>query len=230
MVVPSVMVRFYEELNDYLPEDKKKCSFACRFEGAVTAARLLRALGVPIAEVDLILRQGEPMSPGQAVCDEDRISVYPVFESFDIKGTSRMRAEPLRTPRFVVGAGLERLAGYLRLLGFDTIHGANGPPEGATAVAEAEGRILLTRNSVPAPSSRAFLVCDLKPRRQVAAVLGRFDLYRLIAPPGRCPRCNMNLSRDGDMLCCAACRWIDHDGSHVRRMRRLTDHLTRRCT
>jgi uncharacterized protein len=78
-----VHLRFYEELNDFLPEDKKKRTIVCRLEGEVTVKQLLQALGVPLSEVDLILCNSESVSPLHPVCDGDRISVYPVFESFD---------------------------------------------------------------------------------------------------------------------------------------------------
>jgi uncharacterized protein with PIN domain len=222
-----VLLRFYEELNDYLPEDKKKCDFAVCFDGEVTVARLLFAVGVPVSKVDLILCAGESVSPGYIVRDGDRIGIYPVFESLDVKGIARVREEPLREPRFVVGPGLERLAAYLRMLGFDTRTGTGPEPQAAAVTAEAERRILLTRDCIPGQSSRAFRVRGIRPRRQAAEVLVRLDLYRLITPLSRCPRCNVKLSRAGGLLRCEACGRIDRDGSHLRRMRWLVGHLSR---
>lgn len=182
-------LRFYEELNDYLPDDKKKCPWACRFEGEVSIAILVRATGVSIDEVDLILRNGESVNPSDAVRDGDRISMYPVFESLDIKNATRVREEPLRRPCFVAGPGLERLASHLGNLGFDVRYGSELSVQDLVNAAETEKRIFLSRAGCPAPAvSRAYCVRSRNPRRQVEEVLARFDLHRLIAPSNPHPR------------------------------------------
>jgi uncharacterized protein with PIN domain len=221
-------LRFYEELNDYLPEDRKKRSFVCRFEGEVTLAILLRAIGVPLPEVDLLLCEGEPVSPSHVVHDGDRISIYPVFESLDIAGTTRVREEPLRQPCFVAGPGLERLAGYLRVLGFDTRLSLGRSADECIRMAEAEGRILLTRTrGLQRNASRVCQVGSKKPRRQAAEVLARLDLYRLIAPLGRCPRCNAKLAETGCFIRCDACGMTRQREIQLRRMKRLISRLSR---
>lgn len=225
-------LRFYEELNDFLPDDKKKRAFPCRFVGEVTVAMLLQAIGVPFSEVDLILRHGESVHPAQAVRDGDRISFYPVFESFDIHGTTTTREEPLRRPCFVAVPGLERLAAYLRMLGFDTRSGTGLGPDEIAAATEAERRILLTCDDVfPQPVSRIFRVRAAKPRDQAAEVLARLDLYRLAKTLYRCSRCNERLTRDGDSWRCEACGMTYCNGVHLRRTLWLIDRLTGRgCT
>jgi hypothetical protein len=181
----QVWLRFYEELNDYLPDDKKKRPWACRFEGEMSIAILSRATGVPIGEVDLILRNGESVSPSDAVRDNDRVSMYPVFESLDIKNATRVREEPLRRPCFVAGPGLERLASHLCTLGFDVRYGSELSVQNLVAAAETEKRIFLSRAGCPAPTvSRAYWVHSRSPRRQVEEVLARFDLHRLITSWG----------------------------------------------
>jgi hypothetical protein len=173
-------LRFYEELNDYLPDDKKKRPWACRFEGEVSIAILVSATGVPIGEVDLILRNGESANPSNAVRDDDRISIYPVFESLDIKNVTRVRVEPLRRPCFVAGPGLERLASHLCNLGFDVRYGSGLSVQDLINVAETEKRIFLCRAGCPAPLvSRAYCVRGRNPRRQVEEVFARLDLHRL---------------------------------------------------
>ena len=182
-------LRFYEELNDYLPDDKKKRPWACRFEGEVSIAILLRATGVSIDEVDLILRNGESINPSDAVSGGDRISMYPVFELLDIKNATRVREEPLRRPCFLAGPGLERLASHLCNLGFDVRDGSKLSVQDLVKAAETEKRIFLTRADCPAPAvSRAYCVRSRNPRLQVEEVLARFDLHRLITssrPPPR---------------------------------------------
>jgi len=177
--------RFYEELNGYLPADKKKRTWTCRFRGELSIEVLLRATGVPIDEIDLILRNGESISPADVVRHDDRISVYPVFESLDIKNVTRVREEPLRRPCFVAGPELERLARHLCRLGFDVRCGSELSAQDLLKEAETEKRIYLRRAGSPAPAvSRAYCVHSRNPRRQVEEVLARFDLHRLITSPG----------------------------------------------
>lgn len=220
-------LRFYEELNDYLPDDKKKRSFVCRFEGEVTLAILLRAAGVPLSEVDLLLCEGESVSPARVLRDGDHISIYPVFESLDIAGTARVREEPLRRPCFVAGPGLERLAGYLRMLGFDTRLSLGRSPDDCVRMAEAERRILLTRNYGPqCNASHVYRVSSDKPRQQAAEVLARLDLCRLIAPLGRCPRCNAKLAETGCFIRCDACGMTRQRETQLRHLKWLIRRLS----
>jgi uncharacterized protein len=220
--------RFYEELNDSLPADKRKRTFGCCFLGEVTAAQLIGAVGVPLGGIDLLLIDGAPARPEQVVRDGDRISCYPVFESLDIHAVSLVRAEPLRRPRFLLDSGLMRLVAYLRLLGFDACGVEGCGTEEAARRAEAEGRILLSRKPIPAsPVGRFYRVRSCKPRRQVAEVLARLDLHRLVRPMSRCPRCNGELKRAGAALSCAGCHRTYRDGIHLKRLLWLINVVSR---
>jgi len=101
---------------------------------------------VPHVEVDLILVNGQSVDFGYRVQDGDRISVYPVFEAFDIAGLTRLRPEPLRDPRFVLDVHLGRLTAYLRMLGFDTLYQNQWADERLAEISQIEHRILLTRD------------------------------------------------------------------------------------
>jgi uncharacterized protein len=50
--------RFYEELNDVLPAEHRKQSFAYAFRGSSAIKDAIEAIGVPHTEVDLILVNG----------------------------------------------------------------------------------------------------------------------------------------------------------------------------
>ena len=47
--------RFYEELNDFLPSEKRKKLFSYEFNGNPSVKDAIEAMGVPHVEVDLIL-------------------------------------------------------------------------------------------------------------------------------------------------------------------------------
>jgi hypothetical protein len=89
------------------------------YQGA-TVGIAVESLGVPTNQVDMVLVNGESTELGRELHDGDHLSVYPVFESFDIANVTKVRDRPLRTPRFVLDVHLRKLAHYLRMLGFDS--------------------------------------------------------------------------------------------------------------
>jgi uncharacterized protein with PIN domain len=191
--VNSCLIRFYAELNDFLPREKRQAAFKHFFFGRPAVKDLIESLGVPHTEVDLVLINGESVEFSRRVRDGDRISVYPVFESIDISPVARVRPEPLREVRFVLDTHLGKLATYLRMLGFDALYRNNFSDEALTEVSVKERRILLTRDRGLLKRGRithGYFVRNTDLRAQLTEVLRRFDLYRLIRPFCRCLRCN----------------------------------------
>lgn len=188
-----VVVRFYEELNDFLPRDRRKRDLEIASRGRRSVKDLIESLGVPHVEVDLILVNGESVGFDRIVADGDRISVYPVFERLDIASVTRLRPAPLRTPRFVLDVHLRKLARRLRLLGFDVDYHPDRDDAELAAVAEAEERILLSRDRrlmMRKNVSRGLWVRATDPVLQVDEVLDRLDLRALCRPFTRCIACN----------------------------------------
>jgi sulfur carrier protein ThiS len=91
----TVSFRLYEELNEYVPPEKRKVPFGVSFKAPSTIKDAIRSLGIPPDEVDLVLVNGESVPFGHIINDGDMISIYPIFESFDISGVTRLRDEPL---------------------------------------------------------------------------------------------------------------------------------------
>jgi hypothetical protein len=170
--------RFYEELNDHLPLGRRKRSFAHHFSGRTPVAELIRALGVPLLEVELILVNGESVGGDHLVSDGDRISVYPVFEAFDVTPLVRLRPGPLRRVRFEVDADLGSLGRLLHRLGFDTVPSGDTRESGALT-ASREGRILLTRKTSRLQEhgvTHSLLVRASDPQEQLDEVIERLHL------------------------------------------------------
>jgi hypothetical protein len=168
----KIFLRFYEELNDYLPLEWRKRDFNYSLSRKVSLHQILNTLGVPASEVELILVNGSSVELSHCPRPCDRISIYPVFESFDVKPVLRIRDEPLRQLRFLVDPGLQRLAFYLHMFGYDARVGSP-----ASAVRD-EAQIILTGNSALQNSglSRVYVVRKKKPWEQLKEVLSRFDL------------------------------------------------------
>lgn len=148
---------------------------------------------MPHTEVDLILVNGCSVAFGYQVGDGDRVSVYPVFEALDISAVTAVRPQPLRLVRFAVDVHLGRLAGYLRLAGFDTLYRNDWDDRDLAETAVRERRILLTRDRgllMRAIVTHGHLVHENRPRAQLGEVLERFDLWGALQPFTRCSVCN----------------------------------------
>ncbi|MDZ7729239.1 MAG: Mut7-C RNAse domain-containing protein [Dehalococcoidia bacterium] len=187
-----VTVRCYAELNDFLPLASRGVDIECAVD-RTSVKDLVERLGVPHTEVDLLLVNGEPVSFDRIVHDGDRVSAYPVFESFDITGVSLVRPQPLRDLRFVADGHLGKLARLLRFLGLDTKYEAAPGDDELAAIAAAEQRVLLTRDRgllKRAAVERGYCVRSDDPESQLAEVIQRFDLASLARPFSRCPACN----------------------------------------
>lgn len=91
----SAEFRFYEELNDHLPPHRCKHAFTVEFQGRPAVGDLVAAFGVPLAEVDLLLVDGESCDFGRRLRGGERVAVYPVFERFDITPLVRLPGRPL---------------------------------------------------------------------------------------------------------------------------------------
>ena len=91
--------RFYEELNNYLPEKVRKVEFIHSFTKPTSIQHAITFLHVPWEEVDLILVNGLPVDFSYMLKDNDRVSVYPIFETFDISGVTHVRDKPLKEMR-----------------------------------------------------------------------------------------------------------------------------------
>lgn len=141
-----VYLRFYEELNNFLPRDLRKRRFGKRLNFSMPVKELIENCYVPPSEVDLILVNGQSVNFDYRVCDRDSISIYPVFESLDISGVTGLPERPLRNLRFVADSRLMGLTRKLRALGFDVAYDNQATDQQLIRKMVDEHRVLLTRN------------------------------------------------------------------------------------
>lgn len=187
------LIRFYEELNDFLPPSRRCQDFSHSFGGKPGIKDVIEALGAPHTEVDLILVNGKPVDFSYHLQDGDRVAVYPVFESFEIAGLSPLRDRPLRDPRFILDVHLGRLARRLRLLGFDSLYENDYEDQQMIDLALTEKRIILTRDRLLLKHSRVergYWVRSTEITGQVREILERFQLHKLATPFRCCSVCN----------------------------------------
>ena len=243
----SVTIRFYEELNDFLPKEKKKARFGYEFFGRESVKDLIEAIGVPHTEVDMILINGKSVDFSYLVNDKDDISVYPVFESFDIKDVQHLRPKPLRNPKFILDVHLGKLARYMRMLGFDTLYENDLDDESIVNLSLIEKRTILTRDVgllKRKTITHGYYIRNTKTDQQIEEVVNRFQLEKLIKEFSRCIDCNGILTfvskekvidkippkvkiHYTEFFICTECSKIYWHGSHIEGMSKVVNKFKR---
>ncbi|MBN1416623.1 MAG: Mut7-C ubiquitin/RNAse domain-containing protein [Bacteroidales bacterium] len=233
-----VTFRFYEELNQFLSKKYRKKEFEFSYMGRPSVKDAIESLGVPHTEVDMILVNGNPVDFSYRLKNNDRVAVYPVFESLDISGLQYLRKQALRNPRFVLDVHLGKLVRYLRLAGFDCFYDKSLSDAEIIRISLDEKRIILTRDKGILKNGKVshgmFVQAD-DPREQFTEVTKRLQLNHLFKPFSRCTVCNEPIVKvDKDTLLdqlepltkkhytvfyqCTGCKRIYWEGSHFTRM------------
>jgi uncharacterized protein with PIN domain len=230
--------RFYAELNDHLPLHEQYCLIEKQFFVSASVKDMIESSGVPHTEVDLVLVNGESTVFTRLVNNGDRVAVYFVFESMDITPVLRLRPQPPRVPKFVLDVHLGKLAGYLRMLGFDAIYSNTFTDQELVRLSSEQKRVLLTRDRGVLKHSavtHGYWLRETNSRRQAVEVIRRFDLVRKIQPFARCMTCNHTLERSSkNDVCgriservfercdrfqlCRACGRVYWEGTHFEKM------------
>ena len=185
--------RFYEELNDFLPSEKRKRLFSYAFNGNPSVKDAIEAMGVPHVEVDLILVNSLPLDFSYKLKNADSVSVYPVFESFDIASVTHLREKPLRDLKFVADVHLGKLTKYLRLCGFDTYYRTDFSDKEIINLAISDKRVILTRDRGLLKNKKVthgYWIRSIYYCEQLKDVILYFDLKNQITLFTRCMECN----------------------------------------
>lgn len=246
-VMTEAYFRFYAELNDFLLPVRRNRDFFYQGRKGETVKHAIEACGVPHAEVELILVNGESVGFDHYLKEGDRISVYPQFETLDISPLLKVRDQPIRNPRFIADVQLGGLAKYLRMLGFDVLYSQTYTDEQIAGISSRERRIVLTRDRdllMHRIITHGRFIRASRVRNQLIEIVEYLDLFRHILPFSRCMECNTRLvsvSKEdiGDRLPsgtqsyytqfaqCPLCDRIYWKGSHYRRMKRFIAEIFR---
>jgi uncharacterized protein with PIN domain len=221
--------RFYEELNDFLPLDKKKVAFIHSFSGTPTIKDSIEAIGIPHVEVNLILVNKQVVDFNYRLKNNDIVSVYPVLK-IQKKGAKEIK--------FILDVHLGKLAKYLRMCGFDALYQNDYDDKKIIEISLEEERIILTRDigllKVKSVSN-GYFIRNQDSKAQFTEVLKHFDLYDTINPFIRCIKCNgklekiekekiiqqlepLTLKYFDKFFRCTHCQSIFWEGSHFDRM------------
>lgn len=204
---------------------------------------MIESLGVPHSEIDLILVNGKSVDFLYIVNDNDDISVYPVFESFDISNLTHLRPKPLREPKFILDVHLGQLARYLRMLGIDSLYENDYTKDELVKLSLEQRRAILTRDRNLLKRNditHGYWVRHEDPREQVQEVIERFHLENEIKEFSRCMECNALLESiekenileripekvkqfQNEFFQCPNCGKIYWKGSHYDKMKGLIE-------
>jgi hypothetical protein len=188
--------RFYEELNDFLPNNRKKVDFEAGFNKKKSIKDIIEEFGVPSTNVDLILINGKSVDFNYIFQDGDRVSVYPVFESFNIQNVTSLRRFPLRRIRFIADIHLKDIVKPMRMLGFDIDFNGSYTTQDIVEKSIWEKRIILTKRKELLKSKSITHGMLIRPGtvvEQVAYIMDNLDINDRIKPFSRCLGCNDSL-------------------------------------
>ncbi len=240
-----IKIRFYEELNDFLPAEKRKIRFEVNLPGRVSIKDFIESLGVPHTEIDLILVNGSSVNFNYILKEGDDISVYPEFESMDIADLQRLRPEPLRQPKFILDVHLGKLAKFMRILGYDTLYEMDYEDDQIVEISLEQKRTILTRDLgilKRGVVTHGYFVRNTEPEKQIVEILNRFQLENRIEMFSRCLECNSEIreiekskiverippkvaNHYDQFYYCDKCDKIYWKGSHYEKMRSVVSSL-----
>jgi hypothetical protein len=243
--MPKGTFRLYEELNDFLPYHRRKTEFEVPFKGKRSVKDIIEALGVPHTEIDLILVNGKSVDFKYIIRDGDRISVYPVFESFNIKDVTRLRKIPLRRNKFIADTSLEDIVKYMRVLGFDVFYDPLLTSREIIEISNAENRIILTRSRKLLKFKEVTHGIFIRPGtipKQIKRIIDCLDIKDNIKPFSICLHCNIPLksiqkekildrippkTREfcDEYVQCPSCGKIYWKGTHFKNMKKVVRQI-----
>ncbi len=242
----QITLRFYEELNDFLPKDKEKKRFIHTFIDRASVKDLIESFGIPHTEVDMILVNGKSVSFKYLINDADDISIYPVFESMDIANIQHLRCKPLRKPKFICDVHLGKLVRNMRMLGLDVYYKNDLGDNQIVKISLSEKRTILTRDVGILKRSEVthgYFVRETNPEKQFDEILKRFDLKNQLMPFSRCLDCGEKLTKinknkvisilpekvktsQNKFYYCNNCKKVYWQGSHYNNMKAfISKHL-----
>lgn len=244
----TIYLRFYEELNDFLPDNKQKITFTHQVPVRNSIKDVIEALGIPRTEVDLILVNGNSVNFSYQVQNNDAISVYPTFEGLNIQSVTHLREKPLRNIRFILDVHLGKLARLLRLFGFDCDYQRYRKDQDIISESITKKRVVLTRDIGLLKNKKithGYWLRNTDPFKQLEEILLRFDLAKECKPFSRCLLCNgllkpiekAEVEEQLDPLtrqyyqlfwCCIGCEKLYWQGSHYQKLKELVEKIEKK--
>ncbi len=200
---------------------------------------MIEALGVPHTEVTSVLVNGELCGFDRLLHEGDRVVAFPPATGCDPGQCGQQQLLPAGGPRFIADAHLGGLARMLRMAGFDTLYDNNFDDATIAALAQEQGRIVLTRDRDLLKRriiQHGCFVRALKAPAQCWEIVARLGLQAHARPFTLCLQCNTPLraqtwdavqarlppavrAHQKQFQACDTCHQVYWKGSHWERMR-----------
>ncbi|MFO7605206.1 MAG: Mut7-C RNAse domain-containing protein [Desulfurivibrionaceae bacterium] len=241
----AVELTLHDDLPRFLAKQLRgKAVPPIRLERRTSIKDFLEALGIPHPEIHRLLVNGREQDFACRVGPDDRIEVFGLPLPTDPTLPTPLRLA-LPAPRFAVDANVGKLAGLLRMTGFDTFFEPTMNDEALAEISRREQRILLTRDHALLKRKKVVhgrLVRHHKPIEQLREVIDLYGLRERIEPFSRCLRCNDRLRKVAkeeiinrllpltikyydDFRICPRCARLYWPGSHRERMLKIIKEL-----
>jgi uncharacterized protein with PIN domain len=191
----DLFLTFYGDTVDLLhrtPNDGQTINYPLSRRASIKD--ILESLGVPHTEVGRIVLAGQEQTFGKIAETGEHFHIHPPSPVMPPTVAITLRPETLKDCIFLVDINVARLAGLLRMVGFDAEMVSREMTNSATLDrAIDEERILLTRNRDLLKQRRlvfGHLVRSQKPEEQLKEILNLYNLQGRIRPFSRCIACN----------------------------------------
>jgi uncharacterized protein with PIN domain len=239
-VVNTAEIRLHGRLELSMVPSRRGARVQVAAQAHRTVKDAIEALGPPHTEIDLILADGRPVGLDHRLAAGECLDVFGIDRPGELTALPGLMPAAPDPRRFILDGHLGRLAGYLRMLGFDATYDPAAVDADLASLSVREGRILLTRDRGLLKRSsvrHGYLVRADDPRDQLFDVAARYELASRAAPFTRCIRCNgllesadpaevaVRLAGEPRTLKyfdrfsrCSACGAIYWQGSHFDRM------------
>lgn len=241
--MPSVNFTFHGDLNFFLQRRQKNQTIHYEFDWKATLKDMLEAQGPPHPEVELLVVNGVSVGWEHIVQDNDDIQAYPNFDALDLPEKIQLIPPYPIKPKFILDTHLGKLAGYLRMMGFDTLYRNDYEDDVLAQVSHDETRILLTRDLGVLKRgivTYGYFVRNTNPQKRLLEISQRYNLAPQIEPFRYCMKCNGiveavdkqavidHIPHDtaeyySEFQQCQSCQQIYWKGSHHQKMERLID-------
>ena len=232
---------FFGNLNDFPSLSGRDNKLLYKFSGTPAVKDAIEAIGVPHPEVDVILVNNQPVDFSHPLHADDQVAVYPADAKRDWPPGYSLQAKHPAPDRFVLDVHLGKLASALRMLGFDTFYENDYSDRAIAQLAEAEGRVVLTRDVglLKYKNIRwGYWLRSQHLEEQLAEVVSYFNLKDKFTPFTRCLACNGQIAEVAkesvleklppktklyfdEFYQCGRCKRVYWKGSHYERMQQF---------
>ena len=238
MNATTAHIHFHQPLQELLRSRIREPLQPIEFKGHQTIKHLVESMGIPHTEIGMLQVMDSRIGFGYWVKSGDVVHVYPATAVQDHLSGMFKDGQIEIPPHFILDNHLGKLAGDLRMLGFDADYSNQYQDQELAESANAQSRILLTRDRqllMRKFIQYGYLIRSLEPDEQMLEILQRFNLSADINLFQRCMRCNHVLKPvekkeivhrleplTNKYFCefkiCPGCQQVYWAGSHVENM------------